>query len=439
MSAMRRAETSPPMSRSSARAKPRATLSSSPALSLPMLAGLIFLAGLLCRSIILVIPHREGDELIFAGLVEQLLAGQGYTLRGHPLLAGELISAENYDHALFFHPPGGIVVFLLLYRLFGTAGFALAQLLSYAIFFWSMMVLGRALLRPLTRLQLAALATLAAFTPIMTHVMSRYWLDGPMLAVATAAAALLILGLHDGRVKLVWAAGMLLGLASLIKVTAFLIVPGVAITVFAIVPRGARRRAIAYVGLFLALGAAVHLPWVLWHWSAVGTPLSPWAGRPSPELLQSNAYLRYVTLWLTPWTYIRQLPQILWTLVPSLVVLACCARAGSSARLTLALVGWVASVVGVHVALGFVGYSKLLRYLILVTPASLLLLILAVRELGARFAAEARSPAPDRRTRAVTRLLATLAAAGLLLEVLQGIKTPMVDRADLIIPLLGPP
>jgi 4-amino-4-deoxy-L-arabinose transferase-like glycosyltransferase len=404
-----------------------------------MVVGLIFVAGLLCRLIILAIPHREGDEVIFASLVQELLAGRGYTLRGHPLLVGGWISAGNYDHALFFHPPGGIVLFLLLYSLFGTVGFALAQLLSYAIFFWSMMVLGRALFQPMTRLQLVVLATLAAFTPIMTHVVSRYWLDGPMLAFATAAAAVFILGLRKDRVSLVWGAGVLLGWASLIKATAFLIVPGVAFTALAVAPRGSRHRATKYLILFLALGAVIHLPWVLWHWSAVGTPLPTWAGKPSAELLQSNAYLRYVTLWLTPWTYFRQLPEILWTLVPSLVVLACCARTGRSGRLTLALVGWVASVVGVHVVLGFLGYSKVLRYLILVTPASLLLFTLAVRELGARLSAERLSPAPARTRRAFTGLLAALAAAGVLLEVLQGIKTPLFDRADLIIPLLGPP
>ena len=107
--------------------------------------------------------------------------------------------------------------------------------------------------------------------------------------------------------------------------------------------------------------------------------------------------------------------------------------------LTLALVGWVASVVGVHVGLGFLGSSKVLRYLILVTPASLLLFTLAVRELGARLSAVPPSPAPARTRRAFTGLLAALAAAGLLLEVLQGIKTPLFDRADLNIPLLGPP
>src|SRR5262249_41918631 len=157
---------------------------------------LIFVAGLLCRLIIFATPHGEGDEIIFASLVQQLLEGKGYTLRGHPLLTAGQISAANYDRALFFHPPAGIGLFLLLYLLFGITGFALAELLSYAVFFWSMMLMGHALFQPIGRLQVVVLATLAAFTPIMTHVVSRYWLDGPLLASTTAAVALFLLGLR---------------------------------------------------------------------------------------------------------------------------------------------------------------------------------------------------------------------------------------------------
>jgi 4-amino-4-deoxy-L-arabinose transferase-like glycosyltransferase len=403
-----------------------------------MVVALIFAAGLLCRLIILTIPHREGDEVIFVSLVEQLLAGRGYTLRGHPLLATAWISAGNYDHALFFHPPGGIVLFFLLFSLFGIVGFALAQLLSYAIFFWSMMLLGRAVFRPIDRLQLVVLALLAAFTPIMTHAVSHYWLDGPLLAFATAAAAVFMLGLRRDRSSLVWGAGVLFGLASLIKQTAFLIAPGLVFITFSLEPRGVRRRAAKRLLMFLALGAVIHLPWVLWHWSAVGTPVPTWAGKPSQELLQTNPFVRYVTLGLTPWTYLRQLPQILWTLVPSLVVLSCCGLARSSGRLALALVGWIATVVGFYVYLGFLGYSKVLRYLILVTPASLLLFTLAVREVAARFSAELSGPRPAGVKWASMGMLVAL-AAGLLLEILHGIRTALFDRAALIFPLWGSP
>src|SRR5262249_55098996 len=102
-------------------------------LPLALVITLIFVAGLLCRLIIFATPHGEGDEIIFASLAQQLLEGKGYTLRGHPLLTAGRISAANYDHALFFHPPAGIGLFLLLYLLFGITGFALVELLSYAV------------------------------------------------------------------------------------------------------------------------------------------------------------------------------------------------------------------------------------------------------------------------------------------------------------------
>jgi hypothetical protein len=42
------------------------------------------------------------------------------------------------------------------------------------------------------------------------------------------------------------------------------------------------------------------------------------------------------------------------------------------------LCAWISGIVLVHVALGYVGYSKLLRYVILVVPAVILLFALAV-------------------------------------------------------------
>src|SRR4029078_2736266 len=53
----------------------------------------------------------ENDEIVYATLVDQLDAGKGYTLRGSDILEKPWINREQYDRALFFHPPGGIVLF----------------------------------------------------------------------------------------------------------------------------------------------------------------------------------------------------------------------------------------------------------------------------------------------------------------------------------------
>src|SRR6266581_6560277 len=110
--------------------------------------ALWFTLGLFCRLAAFQIPHDEGDEIVYRALVHQLEDGAGYTLRGTALIDHGW-PADQYGHALFFHPPGGIAQFWLLDSLFGESGFPLAQVLSYAIFFWSLIALARLLYPPL--------------------------------------------------------------------------------------------------------------------------------------------------------------------------------------------------------------------------------------------------------------------------------------------------
>jgi hypothetical protein len=82
-----------------------------------------------------------------------------------------------------------------------------------------------------------------------------------------------------------------------------------------------------------------------------------------------------------------------------------------------------------HVALGAMGYSKLMRYVILATPASVLLAAWA----AARIAGEDSGPPiapPFRRT-----VLAALLIAGLAHEGAQGVVSSVVERFDLIKPV----
>ena len=83
------------------------------------------------------------------------------------------------------------------------------------------------------------------------------------------------------------------------------------------------------------------------------------------------------------------------------------------------------------------GYSKLLRFVILVTPATVLLFALVVG--GVLEAIRDGKWLPGGKS--VTLALLLLAAAGLGLEITQGLKTSLVDNRtyDLIIPLAGLP
>lgn len=413
-----------------------------------VVVGVLFLLGLMLRVMAMDLPLRrsavqatrwqparcvaclENDEKIFIALTEQLAAGKGYTLRGHPILQQPWISREQYDRPLFFHPPGGVALFWWSHEIAGNAGYALAQVSSFALFFWSTVLLGWLLLQPFDRIALPTLALLAAVTPIMAHVAGRFWLDGPLLAFSSAAAALSLLGALRGKLLLVYLAGALLGVASLIKLTAFLVIPGVAALAWAIAKREQHRGLIRRGLLFVAIASLIQLPWEIWQWQVVG---SAWAGKPAEQLVRANPYIHFVTVVRPPWIYLELLPQVLWTLVPSLVLWAMQWRNREIRRRGAALVCWIAVVCGAHVALGALGYGKLLRYVILVTPATVVLFALGVG--GAVQAIREGRWLPGGKALTIAVLL--LAATGLGLEVTQGLRTSLLDnqRLDLIHPL----
>jgi 4-amino-4-deoxy-L-arabinose transferase-like glycosyltransferase len=369
-------------------------------------------------------PCLEIDEQIYIALTEQLQAGKGYTLQGHPILREPWLIPEQYDRPLFFHPPGGIVFFWLVHRIVGNAGYALAQVLSFAIFFWSALLLGWVVLQPSNRIAVLTLAVLAAFTPIMAHVTGRFWLDGPLLAFSTAAVAVFLLGLKCRSTLQVCLAAALLGYASLIKLEAFLVIPGAAALAWAVTPRGQRRSLLASGLLFVGIAGLIQLPWEIWQWRVVGSAFPTWAGKPVEQLVRTNYYVYYLTVVRSPWVYVELLPRVIWTLVPSLVLLAMQWSNRELRKRGAALVFWIVLIVGIHVALGAMGYSKVLRYVILVTPATVVLFALVVG--GAVQVVREGGWLPGGRV--VTSALLLLAVAGLALEVIQGLETSLADN-----------
>jgi len=377
----------------------------------------VFLAGFSFRLMIFQLPHQEGDEVIYETLVKQLDEGHGYNLRGTSLLENGGVDKDQYGGPIFYHPPGGIMLFWLLYKLFGQAGYALAQLLSYTIFFASMMSLLHSVLRKDALVGFGAAAVVTAFTPIATHVMNHYWLDGPLLAFTTLAAALFIHGVTRERTGWVWAGGAVLGYAALIKLIALFTVPGVMLLAWALKPE-LRFMSMVRYGIFLLVPVMLfQLPWEFWQFKALGTFFPPVPrGRPAPTAIATNLYVRYITVGRSPWIYLTLIPRVLWTTTVSLAAWVKLRKKPEVRRTGLALIAWIAVIVIIQIALGFYGYAKLMRYVILITPASVLLFGLV--------AAECRG------------LWLCALGIGLVLETSQGIQTTL-EPADLIIPIGG--
>jgi 4-amino-4-deoxy-L-arabinose transferase-like glycosyltransferase len=378
--------------------------------------------------------HRflEQDEKIYVALVEQLNAGKGYTLQGHPMLR-ELVG-EQYGYDLFFHPPGAVALFWVFEHLFGERGFPLTQVFSYIVFFWALIWLGSMLIRPFDGVAAISLAILGSITPIMAFVIGRFWLDGPIIAFSTLAAAVFLAGVLRNRLWMVGAGGALLGYAILIKLTSVLIVPALLTLAWALRPRETWRQYAIWAGVLLGVAVLVHLPWELWQWHKVGSPFPTWAGKPATRLVQNNQFVYFQTVVRTPWAYVQLLPQVIWTLIPSFLLLMYARRVRDVGRVGGGLVMWILAVVVAHMILGAMGYSKIVRYVVLVTPATCILFALA-------FSATVDELRRRARVSLGAGLLIVLAITGLGLEVAQGLRTSLHDnaRSDMLTPLPGMP
>lgn len=271
---------------------------------------LFFVLGIFLRVPVFFDHHDEGDEVIYSFLVEQLEQGKGYTLQGTPLIEYGLLDEHTYGRKLFFHPPGGVGLFWLFDSIFGSNGFPMAQMFSYSLFFFSMICAACLLGVPPLGIVLAGL--LSAFNPIIVHVNTHYWLDGPLVAFCAFSLAVFIWAANKRSYLLAAAAGVILGYASLIKITAFLVVPGFVLLAWFLLARPKLKDFIILSACFFVTAVAVQLPWEIWQWKVLGTPFPGWAGKPSQALIESNQYVRYLTVVRPPWIYLTLLPKVMW-------------------------------------------------------------------------------------------------------------------------------
>lgn len=338
-----------------------------------------------------------------------------------------IVDRHQYDRPLFFHPPGGVGLFWLFHSVFGPVGLPVVQVLSFIVFFWSVVVLASLLGMPSAGVALAAL--LSAFNPIMVHVNTHYWLDGPLLAFSTLSSAVLVWAAGRKSFAMAALAGLILGYASLIKITAFLVLPGAVLLAWFALERRKVSTLILLGAFYFVTALIVQLPWEIWQIMEYGTPFPGWAGRPSQTLIESNAYVRFLTVIRKPWVYLSLLPRIMWTLAPALLLYVFASRDLRARGLGMVFILWMAVVLAFHIVLGAQGYSKVMRYVILVAPAGILLF-------SAGFA-DALTRLREGGSRPMYGGLLAIAVIALGLEAAAGIKSAVLYGKDLIFPLFG--
>jgi hypothetical protein len=365
-------------------------------------AFVLFIA-LACRSVIFGLPDEENDEMIFRALVESLHSGLGYTLRGHSLLSANFADiARTYDSPVFLHPPAGIFYFYLVTKVCGLTRWALrlAQPLAFAAYYLAGLKALDLCFPDLERGARFLAAPLLAFTPIYAHTNLKVWLENPRLAffmIHFFCLALFLRAPTRAKGALAVFTSVLPVLTRVDSIAAYPFLYAFADSIF---PRHRR-----FYSALLAVNLLAVVSWLLYSQALQYGP-----GRPPAELLEHNQFLRFFALEFPSWLFAVHFFKLTASLLPALLALFGLSALGmSQARPRWMLALWALSQVALYVGLGFFGYMKLQRFLILALPASVFLAVAVANDLLRA------------KKSAVVMALAAFLALGVLTEVGEGV------------------
>lgn len=338
----------------------------------------ILALALFARATIFHYPIDEGDELIYKALVEQLALGHGYTLHGHPLLANNWVAQAQYDSPVFYHPPVAIYFFYGVVRAVGFRlyGLQLAQVLSFIIFYLCGWRLTEAYAPGLSRPSRALALSLLAFLPIYAHANMKVWIDNPRVAFFSLHWLLLTEAFRRPRSFWLYGAAALSSfLPVLCKIDGLMAYPFAYALAFTLAKR--EKGKAYFLGALLAvnLGAAG-----LWLWFSEA--LKYGSGKPSAELLALNPFIRLVTIELSSWQFLLDYFKEEATILPCLL-LCFFAQTWKRTKLWVSegiLAAWILGHAAIYAILGLFGFSKVLRYIVMATPAEALLFAVALLE-----------------------------------------------------------
>lgn len=344
---------------------------------LPVIIFLVL--GICVRLGIFAHSHNDGDERIYQALIEQIDSGAGYTLQGHHILKSGAIEAYHYDTPLFFHPPGGIMFFYLFHKLFGLYGLGIAQIFCFLIFYAGMILLVNEAFKSCDNICLFLVSLLSSFTPIVAHINTKFYIDNPKIAFITLGCALLVRGFSKNKYWIKIIASILLGYSCFIKIDACLIYPVIFILIWLLFSKKSKRneflKSITMVSFFGVLFITL---WLFWNYYEAGSffPIGA-PGKPGLELLRNDAFIFYVTRVRPPFFYFGSLITVMPTTLVTFVLLIIIIRYSGINAAKLEITGGlcVLLIILFYVCLGFLGYSKLLRYIVIVTPISILLFV----------------------------------------------------------------
>jgi len=367
-------------------------------------AFLVFALAVTLRWQLAAYVLDEGDERVYTTLTENVLAGHAYSIQDSPYVTQGKLPISLYGRPVFFHPPFAIYLFALFVKLFGAAGYALAQIFCFALTYGALLACVQ-LLYPRLRGGFAYLvAPLAALTPILVNLNLHVWLDNVKVALFTSLFYVLLRAARSHN-RAWWIAAAALALAAtLTKLDALGAFPFAFLVVLGVAEN--RRRTLLRLAAITAPCLLAALLWSLHADTLVHPPSLP------------TAESRAMSPFTHHWTDEASLPgfalsflKIVGTFLPSVLLLFALRPRRDERRLPLLFSLWAGGLLLFYVGTSAFGYAKLLRYLCLAVPATVLLFAGVVDALRA---------SPRRRSGLVVAAAALL-LAGYVVEIAHGL------------------
>jgi len=344
-------------------------------------------AALLCvlfKFPSLAYPRTEGDERIYWQLAQNLARTGDYTLRGSPLV--NELSPYMYDRPIFHHPP----LFPALLSLFAVAEMENAAILvswlGHVLAVLAVALVGHHMMMSSTHRDSDAgwpitspvfwLPVLGvAADPLLMFVSRRIWIDSLLAGLIAMSVALLLTAEGKRRRIMLAAAGVVLGLAGLAKLTALILVPLVLFVCWRDEPTW-KERAIAMALVLLPAGVLV-APWLIVFYQKTGVFVPSWV-KPDARLMDLYPFVRAAVE--RPWYYyIFKL-----ILIMPVAVVAAWAIAGERPlwhnRIVQIAILWFSIVLATLTWLGINEYGFQMRHIAPAMPAVYVVLLVLLAE-----------------------------------------------------------
>jgi len=176
---------------------------------------------LLLAIITAILPHFEGDEIIYQSLGIKLASFQSYNLHNTEVL--KYLPREIYNTSLFFRPPAFMVYLAILYILMGNIGLHLSPVIIFILLcivvYKTTLIITKSQNSALKAFLLSSVSSLLLFSSLQIH------LDLFMTLMVALSFYCIILFRESNKNKYVFLSGLFLGLAVLTKYSSVILYP----------------------------------------------------------------------------------------------------------------------------------------------------------------------------------------------------------------------